>query len=147
MKQFPLTPKESAKSLLIAGGAFVLIGTVTALWHNPFFTRMTPTSGYELWLLLAESLLLGAYLGTDRTKQTGTCSTIGGVLGFLGIACPVCNKILLLLFGSTLLLSYFEPIRLYVGIVGVLLLAFAVYKKLSPRFPHSLALISFTPLR
>ncbi len=131
MKHVHLTPAALRTSLLIAGGAFVLIGTVTALWQNPFFTRMTPTSGYEYWLLTAESILLGLYFSIPKAVASGTCSTVGGVLGFLGIACPVCNKLLLLLFGSGLLLSYFEPIRLYVGIVGILLLAFAVQRRLA----------------
>jgi len=51
---------------------------------------------------------------------------VGGVLGFLGVACPVCNKILLLLFGGELLLTYFEPIRLYVAAAGTAILAVAV---------------------
>ena len=110
----------------------MLMGTVTALWQNPFFTRMTPTSGYELWLLIAESALLGLYVGIPKPTKGNTCSTVGGVLGFLGIACPVCNKILLLLFGSTLLLTYFEPVRLYVGVAGILLLTWALYRKLTP---------------
>lgn len=131
VKHFHLTPAALLKSLLIAGGAFMLMGTVTALWQNPFFTRMTPTSGYEYWLLTAESILIGLYFAVPKAVVSGTCSTVGGVLGFLGIACPVCNKILLLLFGSGLLLSYFEPIRLYVGIVGIILLAIAVQRKLS----------------
>ena len=75
------------------------------------------------------ALLIGTYMAIKRSKHAGTCSTVGGVLGFLGIACPVCNKLLLLLFGSTLLLTYFEPIRLYVGILGIVLLAVAVYRK------------------
>lgn len=131
MKQFPFSSTVLLKSLLIAGGAFVLMGTVTALWQNPFFTRMTPTSGYEYWLLVAESILLGFYFGIPKAVAAATCSTVGGVLGFLGIACPVCNKILLLLFGSGLLLTYFEPIRLYVGLIGIALLIFAVQRKLA----------------
>ncbi len=58
------------------------------------------------------------------------CSTktagVGGVLGFIGVACPVCNKVLLLLFGGDLLLTYFEPVRVYVAAVGVLAVAAAV---------------------
>lgn len=130
MKKLPFSSTALLKSLLIAGGAFVLMGTVTALWDNPFFTRMTPTSGYEYWLLIAESVLLGLYFGIPKAVAASTCSTVGGVLGFLGIACPVCNKILLFLFGSGLLLSYFEPIRLYVGLIGIVLLGIAVRRKL-----------------
>jgi hypothetical protein len=47
----------------------------------------------------------------------------GSVIGFIGIACPVCNKVLLLLFGGELLLTYFEPIRIYVALAGTLMLA------------------------
>jgi hypothetical protein len=57
----------------------------------------------------------------------------GGILGFLGVACPVCNKLLLAIFGSGVLLSYFEPIRLYVGLLGVAALAWAVWRKLIVR--------------
>lgn len=130
MKRFRFSSSVLLKFLLIAGAAFVLIGTVTALWQNPFFTRMTPTSGYEYWLLIAESILLGLYFGIPKAAAATTCSTVGGALGFLGIACPVCNKILLLLFGSGLLLSFFEPIRPYIGLLGIGLLVFAVQRKL-----------------
>lgn len=54
----------------------------------------------------------------------------GAVIGFLGIACPVCNKVLVFLVGSTLLLEYFEPVRPYVALGGVALLALAIRLKL-----------------
>jgi hypothetical protein len=38
----------------------------------------------------------------------------------------VCNKILLLLFGGELLLTYYEPVRIYVAAAGVLIAAVAV---------------------
>lgn len=53
----------------------------------------------------------------------------GAIIGFLGIACPVCNKVLVLLIGSALLLEYFEPVRLYVALAGAVLLAAAVWIK------------------
>jgi hypothetical protein len=58
---------------------------------------------------------------------------VGGVIGFLGVACPVCNKVLLLLFGGELLLTYFEPVRLYVAAAGAAILALAVVFKLRRR--------------
>jgi hypothetical protein len=126
-----LTVREISVSLLIAVGIFILVGTLTALWKNPFFTRMTPTSGYELFLLFFESILMGLYFGVKRTACAPKTSGTGSVLGFLGIACPVCNKILLLIFGAGFLLTYFEPVRLYVGLLGIGLLFFALKQKLS----------------
>jgi len=126
-----LSKSEIILSLFIALSTFLVLGTLTALWSNPFFVRMTTTTAMDIFILLSESLLLGFFLGIKTSK---VCSNkkagFGGVLGFLGFACPVCNKLLLLLFGSGLLLTYFEPIRLYVGLIGIVILGLALYQKL-----------------
>lgn len=128
-----LALRELVASLALAVVGFVLVGTVTALWPNPWFVRMTPAAGFEVALLAAQCLLGGLYLGT-RAPSCGIKSAgSGSVLGFLGVACPVCNKVLLAIFGSGLLLTYFEPIRLYVGLLGTGILLFALYRKLGAR--------------
>lgn len=124
-----LTMREYIVSLVIAAAAFVALGTETALWPNPLFVRMTPTTGFETTILTAQSVLLGLYVAMRRPACAAASATTGGVLGFLGIACPVCNKILLFLFGSDLLLTYFEPIRLYVGLAGLALTIVALLRK------------------
>jgi len=106
--------------------SFAAVGTVTALWPNPLFARMTPVQGFEVWLLLAQSLLIGLYVAVRRPHCPVRKAGIGSVVAFLGIACPTCNKILLLLFGSGLLLEYFEPVRVYVAAAGVILTALAL---------------------
>ena len=110
-------------------GSFISLGTVAALWDNPFFIRMTPVSGFEIAALAALSLLLGIYMAIRRPFCSIKTVGAGGVLGFLGIACPVCNQILLFLFGGELLLTYFEPIRIYVAAAGVLIAAVAVARE------------------
>lgn len=116
---------------LLAGGAaavigFALLGTVAALWDNPLFVRMTPAGGWEIFLLAILALLGGVYVAIRRPFCSNGTATAGGVLGFLGVACPICNKILLLAFGSELLLTYYEPLRIYAAIAGVLVAAIAV---------------------
>lgn len=129
-----LTPAEFGRAVGFAAGAFVVLGTVAALWGNPIFVRMTPTSGFEIALLAVQSVLLGLYLGIRRRVCAAKKAGLGGVLGYLGIACPVCNKILLFMFGSSLLLTYFEPIRLYVGLAGVALTMVALWQKVFAQF-------------
>ena len=51
------------------------------------------------------------------------------MLGFFGVACPICNKILLLLFGGELLLTYYEPARIYFAAAGVLVAALVVARE------------------
>lgn len=126
-----VTAPDLLRSAGIAMVAFALLGTVAALWENPLFVRMTPTSGFEVALLAIQSVALGLYLGIQRPSSAARTASLGGVLSFLGIACPVCNKILVMIFGSSLLLTYFEPIRIYVALAGAFLMLVALWWKLS----------------
>lgn len=106
--------------------AFAVLGTVSALWENPFFVRMTAAGSWEVALLGAMSVLLGFYVAIRRAACSNRTVGVGGLLGFLGVACPVCNKVLLFAFGSELLLAYFEPIRVYVAAASVATIGLAV---------------------
>ena len=117
----------------VAAAMFVGLGTVAALWENPLFMRMTPTGGFEITLLFLLSALTGLYVGVPQAECGKRTAGTGGVIGFLGIACPVCNKILVLLFGGALLLEYYEPVRLYLALGGVVLLAVAIWLKMTRR--------------
>lgn len=126
-----LSVRHLARGIAAAAAMFVVLGTVAALWTNPLFMRMTPTGGFELALLLLQSVLAGVYLGQPQNPCGKRTAGAGAIIGFLGIACPVCNKLLVLAVGSVLLLEYFEPVRLYVALAGAALLAAAVWLKLT----------------
>ncbi len=125
MKRHPILSR-AVKGLAVAIASFVGFGTVAALWENPLFIRMTPAGDFEIALLTLLSILLGVYVAIRRPFCSAKTATASGIVGFIGIACPVCNKILLLLFGGELLWTYFEPVRIYVAGAGVLLAAVAV---------------------
>ncbi len=125
MKRHPILSR-AVKGLAVAIASFVGFGTVAALWENPLFIRMTPAGDFEIALLTLLSILLGVYVAIRRPFCSAKTATASGIVGFIGIACPVCNKILLLLFGGELLLTYFEPVRIYVAGAGVVLAAVAV---------------------
>lgn len=121
--------KRIIKGIAVAIASFAALGTVSALWDNAFFVRMTPAGGWEIGLLAALSLLLGTYVAIRRPACSVKTAGVGGVLGFVGVACPVCNKVLLLLFGGDLLLTYFEPVRVYVAASGVLVVLVALLRE------------------
>jgi len=123
------TPGRLAAGLATAVAMFAGLGTVAALWQNPIFIRMTPAGNWEVALLLVLAALTGIFVVIRRPACSGKTAGVGGVLGFLGIACPVCNKILLLLFGGDLLLTYFEPIRIYVALLGAVIAAWVVVRE------------------
>ena len=125
----PFPPASLRRCLRGAATAlvcFALLGTVAALWENPFFIRMTAAGGWEIGLLAILSVLTGVYVALRRSACGMRRAGAGGVMGFLGIACPVCNKILLFLFGGDLLLTYFEPVRIYVAAGGSILVTAAI---------------------
>ena len=115
------------KGVAVAAASFLVLGTVAVLWENPIFVRMTPAGNLEIILLGAMSVLLGVYVAIRRPACSVRTAGTGGVLGFIGVACPVCNKLLMLLFGGELLLTYFEPVRIYVAAAGTLVVAVAVW--------------------
>lgn len=125
MKRYSIFTRIS-KGLAVALASFIGFGTVAALWDNPLFIRMTPVGDFEILLLTLLSVLLGVYVAIRRPFCSAKTATASGIVGFIGIACPVCNKILLLLFGGELLLTYFESVRIYVAGAGVILAAAVV---------------------
>ena len=127
LKQISLN--EWLSTLIISSAAFLLLGAMTALWSNPFFMRMTEVSGWDYIILSFESLMIGLFFGIRAPHCATKKAGIGGVLGFVGFGCSVCNKILLLLFGSSFLLSYFEPVRHYAGALGLLLFSYALIQR------------------
>ncbi len=129
-EKIQITPYRVFRGVAVAAVLFAALGTASALWENPVFIRMTPAGNFEIWALVLLSVLIGVFFVVRRPGCMGKTAGTGGVLGFLGIACPVCNKILLLIFGGDLLLTYFEPIRIYVAAFGVLIAAWAVLREI-----------------
>jgi len=109
---------------------FFLFGIPTALISNPWFIRMLDKNIYDYFFLISSSILLGAYFSIYYYKKNlnkkciGYCYS-GGIGSFFAFGCPICNKLLVFLFGATALLNYFEPYRKFLGFlsIGVIILS------------------------
>ena len=122
--------REKLSSLIIASSAFLLMGTMTALWSNPYFIRMTEENVWDYLILSVEALLIGLFFGIRAPRCATKKAGIGRILGFFGFGCSACNKFILFLFSSTFFLTYFEPVRHYVDVLGILLFSHALLQKL-----------------
>ncbi|HLC65657.1 MAG TPA: hypothetical protein VJI46_06060 [Candidatus Nanoarchaeia archaeon] len=125
--------KFSLFAVLVSLLLFFIFGVVTSVLPNPYFRRMTPASGLDYLFLAITSILLGAFLGIsilkDSKKSCMASASSGGFAGILSFACPVCNKLLVLLLGVAGIMAFIEPYRPLFGVVGISLLSYAVYKK------------------
>jgi hypothetical protein len=117
--------RRALRGTVVGLPLFALLGTVAAVWTNPFFVRMTPVGPWEFAATVLTALLAGItsalWIPTCRMRATGT----GGIASFLGIACPTCNKVLMLIFGGPALLAWFDPIRPWLAAVGAAVMAVA----------------------
>ena len=131
-------------------GIVVLVGfgAASAIIPNPVFGRSIPPEPFAIvvWLVSAPlgGLIAATYVvapsridapplvmnaispvdvATQRTAGGATLASVGGFAAFLAIGCPLCNKVALVLLGTSGALSVFAPIQPLIGAVSVVLLA------------------------
>jgi len=124
--------------------SLVGFGLVVAIIPNPVFSRQIPVEPFAIgvWLLSAPlmGLIAATYMAPPAAKvapadsltadllplsgepQSTTLGTVAGLGAFLAIGCPVCNKIALLLLGTSGALSIFGPLQPVIGGVSLVLL-------------------------
>lgn len=124
-------PRALALGLAASVLAALAIAIPTAVVPNPFFTRMTPVRPLDVVLLALTAILAGVIGATYATRIAATPSCerragSGGLLAFLAIGCPICNKIVVAALGVSGAFSYFEPVQPILGVGGILLLLAAL---------------------
>lgn len=149
---------------MAAAAAGIVIGVATVLIPNSLFARDVPTEwwDYPVWVLMSALLgiLVATYLreprerasgvregaeawasggvggeGTAaRSQKSGFMGSLGGVLGWFAVGCPVCNKIALLILGYTGALTYFAPLQPILAVLSVVLLLVAVVVRLKGQY-------------
>jgi hypothetical protein len=125
--------------------SLVAFGSVAAIIPNPVFGRQVPVEPFAVavWLLSAPLMgLLGATYtapsaiadaepspfvlapATAATDRDGrTLGAIASVGAFLAIGCPVCNKLALVLLGTSGAMTIFAPLQPLIGAASLVLLA------------------------
>lgn len=122
-----------------AAATALAIGLPTALVPNPVFGREIAPEWWSYPVLAATALLAGVVLatyvrapqappGAERGSRLGAA---GGVLSFLAVGCPVCNKLVLVALGTSGALSYWAPLQPVIGAGSVALLAVAAVQRLA----------------
>jgi len=66
-------------------------------------------------------------MSADRPARL---ASVGGLLGFLAVGCPVCNKLVVVALGTTGAMSWFAPIQPILAVASVVVLAIALRTRL-----------------
>jgi hypothetical protein len=115
--------------------AALAIGIPTDVVPNPLFTRMTPADASNYFFWVTTSVVTGALLGTYALAWAGDprasrAGLGGGILGYLAVGCPICNKLVVALLGVSGALTYFAPIQPVLGAAGLGLATLALALRL-----------------
>ena len=130
-------------AVAVAAGTYLFFGLSTAVLANPVFGREIPPTPWSPNVLIVTAVLSGLLTATyvrndgpapirlDTVEaqpgtRTAKAGAFGSLLAYLAIGCPVCNKIALLLLGTTGALNLYAPIQPYLGAIGIALLTIAL---------------------
>lgn len=114
--------------------AAVILGLATGSIPNPVTDRILPVPwwGYLHWTASAvlAGLLAATYTTTKQSRGGERRATIGGVLSFFALGCPVCNKLVLLAVGASGALAWFAPLQPLLALLSLVLLAESLRRRL-----------------
>lgn len=115
------------RTFLFAVVIAIVIGVPTDVVANPWFTRMTPVVPLDYVFLVATSAITGAVIASAAygnwfaSRGASPTGTAGGVLGWLAIGCPICNKLVVALLGVSGALRFFGPVQPLIGAASIVL--------------------------
>lgn len=118
-----------AAAVVGAIATLLVIGAVADLYENPIFQRQLAArpQDYVIWVI--SGVLGGLIVGTfavSRDSSNQTQATYGGVLSVIAVGCPICNKVAVMLLGTSGALNLFGPMQIFLGIGSILLLAWTL---------------------
>lgn len=135
-----LWPARRWAVAVVAGVASALaVGIPTDVVPNPLFGRSVPVQWWNYPILaftaVLGGLVIASYSGgrpdTPGRASAGRLGPLGGALSFFAVGCPTCNKLVLVLAGSSGALTVWAPLQPLLGTLSVALLAVAAVRRLS----------------
>ena len=108
--------------------AALTLGVPTDLVPTPLFRRMSPIAwwDYPIWVASAAlaGLIAATYIGPGGAASGREKTAVGGgLLSYLAVGCPTCNKLAVLALGAGGASSYFAPVQPFLGLAGLGVLA------------------------
>lgn len=118
--------------------SFLVMGVVGETLPGASLGRGTPVEWWNYVTLALSPIFIGLIaatfvpIGQPRRSRIGgrTGAGVGGVVGTIAMACPVCNPLAIPLFGTAGVLSVLEPERGLIAMLSVVVLAVTLVLRL-----------------
>jgi hypothetical protein len=123
MRMTPTSPVDYAiwaASSLLMGPLFAIMTLYPASTCAPRPSRRA--SGQATAGTITTAAALPGMSPCDNMRVT-----LGGILSFFSVGCPVCNKIVLFFLGASGAMTVFNPLRPFLGAGALVLLAVTLY--------------------
>ena len=143
-----LWTRRQWSTAVIAGVVVALaVGLPTDVIPNPVFGRPVDITWWSYPTLVITAVLGGLLaatyvrvgprptdesIGTDEIDldRPGRLGSIGGLLSFFAVGCPVCNKLVVIALGTSGALEWFAPAQPILAVASSVLLAWALRVRL-----------------
>ena len=132
--------RDWLRALGVAALTWVVLGIPSDIVPNPIFGRPIPVRLIDHVILIASAALTGLIFGlrapggtSDARGELGEEETplfAGGLLTFFAVGCPVCNRFVVSLIGTSGALNWFRPIQPVLGAAALALLWVAMRRRL-----------------
>ena len=117
------------------------LGLPTDVIPNPVFGRQgTPVEPWAVPVLIVTSILGGLLIATyvrdghpaegEELDRPGRFGSLGGLLSFFAIGCPICNKLVVIALGTSGAFTWFAPVQPFLGVGAMILMAWALRTRL-----------------
>lgn len=115
----------------------LLVAIPSAVIPNPVFGRSVAVTWWSYPTValtgVLGGLLLATYVrepGQERGDRALRLGTVGGLLSFFAVGCPVCNKLVLLAVGAAGAMTWFAPLQPLLAISSLMILAWSLTLRL-----------------
>jgi len=121
----------------IGAGVALAVAIPTAVIPTPIFGRTVDVTWWSYPTVLMTGVLSGLLLATyvrepgqERADRVLKMGTVGGLLAFFAVGCPVCNKLVLIALGASGAMTWFTPLQPMLAVISLVLLGVSLVLRL-----------------
>lgn len=128
-------PRDWMRAGFAAVVTFVVLGVPADIIENSVFGRPIPVRALDVIILLVSSLSTGLIVGLRPPELPDAPEDrpmfAGAFVTFFAVGCPVCNRFVVSLIGTSGALNWFRPLQPILGLAAVLLLLVALRRRVT----------------